>query len=170
MREVPYSTLRSLVAGIDDNFVHLELRDTYGTDVEIPKLRAFLDGKPDDHVWLEQYLSDMRRHTAAGRRCRRLRIVSEPLSDYQRWGATLVPLFRRAGEDARYLPRRQTSTLLLPGNDFYVFDSRTALFLHYSGGGSIVGRELTTEPDVVRTLLDAFERAWALSDVEYLPE
>jgi hypothetical protein len=79
-------------------------------------------------------------HRASGRTCRRARVVSEPLSTYQRWTSSHVELFRDAGEDIRYVPRCELSSIALPDSgDFYVFDDELALFLHYSGNGTNEG-------------------------------
>jgi hypothetical protein len=48
----------------------------------------------------------------------RARIVSEPISEYIQFehGITFANVV--AGEDIRWLPRRQASRLLMPGSDF----------------------------------------------------
>jgi hypothetical protein len=88
--------------------------------------------------------------------------VSEPLSDYQRWTLSHVDAFVDAGEDIRYVPRPTLTSIALPGSgDFYVFDEQTALFLHYAGDGTNASFEITEDPDLVGTCLDAFESVWA---------
>jgi len=62
--------------------------------------------------------------------------VSEPLSEYQQWVSSHVDLFVEAGEDIRNVARQRLTDVLLPGSgDFYVFDNRLVLFLHYAGNG-----------------------------------
>ena len=51
----------------------------------------------------------------AGRSVRRVRIVSEPLSDYQRWSYSIAYPMVEAGEDIRWVPRRLVSSVALPG-------------------------------------------------------
>src|SRR5207253_8038896 len=47
---------------------------------------------------------------------------------YQRWTFSHVERFIEAGEDIRYVPRRQLIDVLLPGaGDFYLFDNRMAV-------------------------------------------
>jgi hypothetical protein len=130
-------------------------------------------GEPDDFAWLGWWLEMLRRHRMAGRTCRRLRVVSEPLSDYQRWTMSHASLFVEAGEDIRYLPRQRLATVALPGSgDFYVFDDELVLFLHYAGNGTNASFEITEDAQVVSGCKEAFEAAWDVATPfrDYRPE
>lgn len=137
MRPATYADLNDLCRGIKRSFVHLETRDSYGTEVELPHMAKWRRGESDDHAWLGWWLEMLQGHRAAGRSCRRARVVSIPLSDYQQWTINHVELIINAGEDIRYVPRSQLVDVVLPGSgDFYVFDDDLALFLHYAGNGT----------------------------------
>lgn len=115
----------------------------------------------------------LRGHRAAGRTCRRARIVSEPLSEYQRWSLSIAEPFVDAGEDIRFVPRPRLATISLPGSgDYYVFDDELVFFLHYAGSGLNAGSEITEDPQIVRTCREAFEAVWKLSVPfsDYRPE
>jgi hypothetical protein len=164
MHPVTYDDLNSLVRGIKKSFVHLETRDSYGTEIEQPHWAKWRRGEPDDSDWLDWYLDVLRGHRAAGRTCRRARIVSEPVSEYQRWTISHVDTFIDAGEDIRYVPRPRLATICLPGSgDFYVFDDELVLFLHYAGTGLNVGFETTEDPQIVQMCREAFEAVWKLA-------
>jgi hypothetical protein len=121
-------------------------------------------GEFDDLSWLDWWLQVLRDHRAAGRTCRRARVVSEPVSLYQRWTLSHVDVFIEAGEDIRYVPRRRLATVFLPGSgDFYVFDDEVVLFLHYAGDGNNVAFETTDDPQTVQTCRQAFETVWDLT-------
>ena len=172
-RPSDYDELGALCEGITTSFVHLETRDAYGTEVEQPHMVKWRRGEPDDHAWLASWLHTLRGHRAAGRTCRRARIVSEPLSEYQLWINSHVDLFVDAGEDIRYAPRPRLTDVLLPGSgDFYVFDDRLVLFLHYAGNGTNTAFEVTDDPQVVTVCRDAFETVWKLAIPfrEYRPD
>lgn len=143
--------------------IHLETRDVYGTATELPHLARWAAGEPDDLLWLHDWCTTLRAHTAAGRSVRRARIVSEPLSDYQLWSYSIALPMIEAGEDIRWVPRRLTSSLRLPGNDFYLIDDRLVVFLHYSGNGSATGKTISTAPDDIELCRNAFDAAWALA-------
>ncbi|WP_412540939.1 hypothetical protein R8Z50_35050 [Longispora sp. K20-0274] len=160
-----------LVAEFEDNFVHLETRDAYGTAVELPYLAKWLAGEHDDLHWLRDWCANLRRKRAAGRSMRRVRVVSEPLSDYQRWSHSIAQPMVDAGEDIRWVPRRRVSSIAFPGNDFYVFDGRLVLFLIYAGNGLATEKLVSTDAADIRLCQSAFEAAWKLSvpHVEYKP-
>jgi hypothetical protein len=164
MRAVTRDDLGALCRGITHSFVHLETRDAYGTEVELTHWAKWLRGEPDDFGWLDWWLEMVRGHRAAGRTCRRLRVVSEPLSDYQRWVLSFTGMFVDAGEDIRYVPRPRLVGLALPGSgDFYVFDKQVALFLHYAGSGINASFEVSEDPDTVESCAQSFEAAWNLA-------
>jgi hypothetical protein len=164
MRPASYDDLNDLCRGITTTFVHLETRDAYGTEVELPHVAAWRRGEPDDFAWLAWWLEMLRGHRAAGRSCRRARVVSEPLSEYQRWVLSHAGMFVDAGEDIRYVARPRLSTVALPGSgDFYVFDDELVLLLHYAGNGTNASFEITEDPQLVRTCLRAFESVWSVA-------
>ncbi len=68
-----------------------------------------------------------------------------------------------AGEDIRWVPRRRVSSVALPGNDFYLFDDRLAVFLLYAGNGLATGKLRSADPADLRLCRSAFEAAWELS-------
>ena len=151
--------------------IHLETRDAYGTDVELPHMARWARGETDDLEWLRGWCATLRVHVAAGKSVRRARIVSEPLSDYQRWSYNIAYPMVEAGEDIRWVPRRLVSSVALPGNDFYLFDDRLAVFLLYAGNGLATGKISSSDPADIRLCRSAFEAAWKLSipHSEYQP-
>lgn len=152
-----------LRSGFDREAVHLEMRDAYGTAVELPHMAKWMAGEPDDLQWLQRWCGTLRGHVKAGRSVRRARVVSEPLSDYQRWSHSIALSMVEAGEDIRWVPRRLVSSVALPGNDFYLFDDRLAVFLLYAGNGLGVGMVSSAVPADLRLCRSAFEAVWKLS-------
>ncbi len=116
MRTSGLDELRHLSRGIQKSFVHLETRDSYGTETELPHLARWRRGEPEDYDWLEQYLEMVRGHRTAGRTCRRARVVSEPLSEYQQWVLSFAALFVDAGEEIRYVSRPRLTSTSLPAS------------------------------------------------------
>lgn len=155
--------------------VHLEMRDVYATDIERDRFATWLRGEPLDPAaeaeWWLPWFELMGRNIEAGKTMRRLRIVSEPVTDYIRFEWLDAAQLVRAGEDVRWLPRRRASKLLLPGNDFWMFDRQTVAFTNFSGGGHVLDHEMTTDPEIVGACSAAFENAWKISipHHEYTP-
>ncbi len=171
MTPVTDEEFEQLLASFDQEAIHLETRDAYGTAVELPHMARWAAGEPDDLEWLQGWCSTLREHVKAGKSVRRARIVSEPLSDYQRWSYSIAYPMVEAGEDIRWVPRRLVSAVALPGNDYYLFDDRLAVFLLYSGNGLAAGRLGSDDPAVIRLCRSAFEAVWKLSvpHREYAP-
>jgi hypothetical protein len=154
-----------LLAACQREAVHLELRDSYALENEAERLARFKavgrrdedNDAPDRRRWLA-LVSGV---TGTGRRVRRARIVSEPVSDYIRyeWAGTNANV--EAGEEIVWLPRRLASAIALPGNDFWLFDDTTAVFSVFTGRGEVAERQLTTDPGTLQLCRSAFEAVWA---------
>lgn len=163
MTSISEAEFERLLVSFERDAIHLETRDAYGTAVELPYMAMWAAGEPDDLAWLEGWCESLREHVKAGRSVRRARIVSEPLSDYQRWSYSIAQPMVDAGEDIRWVPRRLVSSLALPGNDYYLFDDRLAVFLIYAGNGLAVDRVASTDPADLRLCRSAFEAVWQLA-------
>jgi hypothetical protein len=163
MKSIPYAEFNDLFTSFQREALHLEMRDAYGTEVELPHLRKWLTGEPDDTDWLQPWFDTVRAGTEAGKRFRRARIVSEPLSDYQRWVIKDTHLYVEAGEDIRWAPRRLVSTVALPGNDFWLFDDELVVFILFAGNGLVVNNLVTTDAAAIQLCRSSFETVWQLS-------
>ena len=164
----------SLIAGFRREALHLELRDVYAA-ADHSRFRKWLSGEQfdpqDEAEWWRPWREMMGRHREAGRVLRRLRVVSEPVTDYIKFEWLDAAELARDGEDVRWLPRQRGSALLLPGNDLWCFDAETVVFTYLSGKGAVQGYELTTDPELVGQVVAAFEAAWlaATPHGEYQP-
>lgn len=163
MASVTEEEFDRLLSTFERKAIHLETRDAYGTEVELPHMAKWVAGEPDDLAWLQGWCETLRAHVKAGRSVRRARIVSEPLSDYQRWSHSIAHPMVEAGEDIRWVPRRLVSSTAIPGNDFYLFDDRLVVFLHYAGSGLAVGKDASTDPADIELCRASFEAVWQLA-------
>lgn len=136
------------VLGYEHTAFRLETRERYNEPEEAEQVRRFLAGEPD-YAWNEEWAAMMRRRTALGQRMMRVRIVSEPRSDYTRFGLDLARVNVAAGEDIRYLPREQAKDLDLPGHDFWLVDSSRVGILRFGYDDVLLGAEVFTDPAVV---------------------
>jgi len=88
----------------------------------------------------------VRAATAAGRLFSRVRVVSLPLTDYSRyalWGARFA---REAGDDIRYLTREAVDAAEVPAHDFWLFDSRLLLRMHFADDDRFTHAEVIDDP------------------------
>jgi hypothetical protein len=164
----------SLIAGFRREALHLEMRDVYAA-TDHSRFKKWLTGQelsPDDEAaWWRPWREMMSRHREAGRSLRRLRVISEPVTDYIKFEILDAAELVKAGEDVRWLPRQRASALLLPGNDLWCFDAESVVFTYLSGDGEVQGYELTTDPGHVGRVVAAFEAAWptAVPHASYAP-
>ncbi|MEU7829082.1 MULTISPECIES: DUF6879 family protein [unclassified Nonomuraea] len=153
--------------------LHLEMRDGYMLDD--PDYHAWQAGHrldPEDRSsWWRPWLQKIADVIARGVEVRRARIVSEPISNYIRYEYDVTFPNVRAGEEVRWLPRRKTSDLALPGNDFWLFDGEVLLINHFTGEGDWLDVEHVTDIDVIKFSAEAFETVWrrAIPHDQYRP-
>jgi hypothetical protein len=93
----------------------------------------------------------VREATAAGRRFRRVRVVTLPLTDYSRFGVWAAQFTNGAGEDIRYLLRDKAEAIGLPHHDYWLFDSTKLLRMHFDDDDVPLDHEIVADPgEVVR--------------------
>jgi len=158
-----YEEFTALFTRFEREAIHLEMRDSYGTKVELPHMAKWAAGEPDDLEWLRPWCDQVRQQVAEGKRYRRVHVVSEPLSDYQRWSYSIMQPHVDAGTEMRWMPRRQVSEIGFPGNDFWLFDRRLVVFHHYSGNGANIDFTISTSPAAIELCYGAFEVVWPLA-------
>jgi hypothetical protein len=149
--------------------LHLEMRDTYARSELFEAWQAgrSVDRSEADARW-RALLAPL---VARGGDLRRLRIVSEPITEYVRYEFEVTPTSNvAAGEVVRWLPRDRASDLRLPGNDFWLIDD-VLLFNLASGDGDWLGVQQSDDPRVIQFCAESFEAAWArgVDHVDYRP-
>jgi hypothetical protein len=136
------------VLGYEHTAFRLETRERYSEGEETEPMRRFLAGEPD-YAWNEEWAAMMRRRTALGQWMMRVRIVSQPHSDYTRFLLDLARVNAAVGEDIRYLPRDQAKDLDLPDHDFWLIDSTRVGILRFGDDDVLLGAEVSADPAVV---------------------
>jgi hypothetical protein len=123
----------------------LEVRESYNAPREVESFRRFRAGESVDLSWAESWFGMIREAAAEGRRFARVRIVSLPLSEYSRFGLWAARRTSEAGEDIRYLSREIASGLDLPNHDYWLFDSRKLVVMHFGEQDKFQGGEIITD-------------------------
>ncbi|WP_405063235.1 hypothetical protein OG474_16810 [Kribbella sp. NBC_01505] len=158
---MPKSTTE-LLAETTRTALKLEFRDQYMT--EDPGHLAWKAGNLDEAVRAYAGWTEIARQaTARGVEVKRVRVVSEPLSDYIQFEHAVTQRVNiDAGEQIRWVPRQRVSALALPGNDVWILDGSTLQFYFFAGDGRYVGEEVTTNSEAVKLCEAAFEASWEL--------
>ncbi|MET7507839.1 DUF6879 family protein [Streptomyces albidoflavus] len=142
----------------------METRDVYGVPEEDGDFGAFLAGErydlADRGSWWNDFHSTIADAVGRGVSVRRMRVVSEPVTDYIRFEYACTPQNIAAGEEVRWLTRRNARGLLLPASDLWIFDERLVRYSIFSGGGAFVEDLLDDDPATVKSYADACELIW----------
>ncbi len=153
----------------------LELRDRYNVANEKEEFEYWL--RTEDTSLEEKYAStstwhrNVRQARRAGKLWQRVRVVSEPLSDYIRWEHAATRFNEEAGEDIRWLPRHHPAVERLPRHDFWLFDSRWVCVLHFDEEDVPNQYEVIDDPATVLLHCQWRDIAWhyATPHREYAP-
>ncbi|WKK24977.1 hypothetical protein QZH56_04975 [Streptomyces olivoreticuli] len=145
---------------------HLELQDEYRVSIEDGPYAKWRKGEPDDFAWFRPWLDQTHTLTAAGKSIRRVRIVTEPVSEYIRWELELTPMNHEAGEEIRWLPRQHIQdgfNFPASGNDWWLFDGETLAVTHFRPDGRFEGAEIITDPTMVEHAVRVRDQLWSLA-------
>jgi plastocyanin len=153
---------RGELIGNARNVRKVELRDNYAVDDAL--FAAWQAGDSDTVARAANASRDtVAARVAAGTSLRRVKVVSEPLSEYQRFAYDYSAVAVDAGEDIRWVPRRLVSTVLLPGNDCFVLDDTCVIFNVLDGTNGRAEQQLYRDPDVTKLCRGSFDAVWAVS-------
>ncbi|MFF7941857.1 DUF6879 family protein [Nocardia gamkensis] len=139
---------------------HLEVLDSYAEPNEHEPFRRFLADEPDDYTWFQPWTELVQETTSRGVAVTRVRIVTEPHTDYTRFALAVVALNVRAGEDIRYLPRHLAGEV--PPDDFWLFDDNQVIYSAFGESGGWSGA-VTTDPNIAAYSQRLKERFWSLA-------
>ena len=139
---MPMSDLSSLFSDFTRSAFRLETLQTFTIPHDLASYERFLavEPKPDDYN--ATWEASVRKHVAAGKIMQRAKIVRRPFTDYTRYlFAWAIPGNSAAGEDYRILDLTDRD-IGLPDQDFWLFDDRTVLLLHFNKDGTLRDRAL----------------------------
>lgn len=148
-----------------------ECQGDYTVDRE--SVRRWRDGeqRPEDekHRGWVRYIGGLRE---AGIPFERVRMLTEPLTDYLAWMLAITNWNIDAGEEIRWIKESQARELGAPDYDFYVFDDNRVVILNFDGDKVLTGAEVIDDEDVVAEHRAWREKVWpqAVKHREYLFE
>ncbi|MFJ3162126.1 DUF6879 family protein [Streptomyces kanasensis] len=138
----------------------LETRRRYASDEATDMYAQFVAGQPVAWDYADRWSNNVRAQTAQGKRFERVRLVDDPPTVGQLF---LLDNARRncaVGEDIRNLARQEAERLMLPAEDFWLFDSRYVALLNFDDDDNLLDAELISEPAAVNRYAQIRDAAW----------
>lgn len=146
------------LAGYERSAWRFEQQPMYHVGYERRQFDDFLAGHPEPPTKnreLGAWMAQVARQTSEGKTVGRVRVVDDPITDYQRWLRWVDRWNREAGETIDYLSRRHAREVgLIPAvgdQDWWLFDDRRLMLMHFDDIGRSVRVELLEdEPEIVK--------------------
>lgn len=159
-RALTDTQFRRAVLDITASAFRAERQPLYVEEPEEELRRAFLRGDaepPATIPFFQGWYDQVREHVQAGRRIGRVRIHSDPPSDYQRYERWLGIWNERAGEQIRYLTRERAGELGLLDDtctDWWLLDAgqdhQRVIIMTFDAEGRRIANEMVTNPLTVQ--------------------
>ncbi|MBT2530030.1 hypothetical protein J7E91_32905 [Streptomyces sp. ISL-99] len=134
---------RKFFDGFEREAFRFETQPKYTMPNEAASLASFLRGEPKPHDHNSRWHGRVRAYVESGKRIGRVRVVQQPLTDYQRyqlsWG---IPGNVAAGEAIRILDLTVTELDLPTEQDWWMFDDARVVQLNYRPDGTQINREV----------------------------
>jgi hypothetical protein len=132
--------------------------------VDAASLQRWRDGLPFDETeggraW-QSYIRGLRRR---GVPFERVRMLTEPLTDYLRWMLTITYRNIDAGEDIRWIHQAVAVDLGMPTYDFYLFDDQRLAIMHFDDDKVLADLDVTEDPDQLATHRVYRDAVWPLA-------
>lgn len=141
------------LAGFKRSAWRFEQQPSYDIGYEQDQFAAFLAGRPvppTDNPELRAWMKQIADQVTAGKTVGRVRIVDDPLTDYQRWLRWMDRWNIEAGETIDYLSRRRAHDVgLLPAAgraDWWFLDDERLMLMHFNERGVRFKVELVDDP------------------------
>lgn len=153
------SDFRRLVTTFKRSAWRWECQGVYREPSERESFRLWQQGT-QDASFLNGWLETVRAIRADGRTFERVRMVTQPQTDYLRWMFTLSHLNIEAGEDIRWLSEADAKMLGAPPFDYYLLDDELVAVLQFGENG-VTGAEVTDDSQAVEDAQRWRKMAWA---------
>ena len=151
MNLVTGSAFDALFTAFSTSAFRLEARDRYHAPEEQERLARYLAGHGYDAAsrratpWWQL----IHAATGSGKRVERVRIVTEPHTEYTRYALVGAAVNIDGGEHVHYLDRVHARALELPDHDYWLFDDKVVALMHFGENDMFLGAEIRNEPEVL---------------------
>ncbi|MQA07246.1 MAG: hypothetical protein GEU98_01615 [Pseudonocardiaceae bacterium] len=136
-----------------------EAQGVYREPYEQGPLQQFLAGHKPDLSFMDGWLSAVRQGAGAGRRYARVRVLTDPLTDYLRFENSFTHLNVAAGEAVRVITDTRRRELELSSEDFWLFDDEWAAPMHFDDEG-FTHADVITDTATLNRFREIRDLAW----------
>jgi hypothetical protein len=130
-----------------------EVQPAYAIGHERADFESYLGGRPvppTECEWLRPWLDRLAAWNREGKTLRRVRILAEPPTPYQRWLLWGDPWMASAGEINLYMSRSTAQRIGFPlTDDWWEFDDSRVIGMRFTAQGEPHDRSLITDPTTV---------------------
>jgi hypothetical protein len=155
---------------------HLETADNQDVSDEGEPMRRFLAGlppvDPDNYPPSWRTWEDLcDTTTARGVALQRVRIVTEPLTDYIRFLHAISDRNQEHGEDIRWIPRHHLDPADYTPDEWWLLDDSTLAWTLFDDSGDFRGFAITRDPIEVNRAVEIRDTLWprAIPHTQYIP-
>ncbi|MER8234561.1 DUF6879 family protein [Streptomyces sp. NPDC094049] len=142
---------------------HLETRRRYASDEEDEDYSTFLETGEAPMDLDTDWCRNITAQTTAGKYVGRVRVVDSPPTPGQLFLQSYARCNAATGEDVRNIARTDADALLLPAEEFWIFDSRLVAVLRFDESDAWDDVEVITEPAQVLRYVQVRDAATAAS-------
>lgn len=177
MQHLSIEETNTLIRNARHDAFHLEVSDDHSQVAdENEPMRRVLAGLPPFEPgayppsWqaFDDLVSEV---TGRGVTMRRVRIVTEPHTDYVRFLHAMTDRNIKLGEDIRWVPRQRVDACDYTADEWWLIDDAQVAFTLFDTAGDFTGTALTTDPVFVDRCIQVRDGLWgkAIPHDKYVP-
>ncbi|MQA61040.1 MAG: hypothetical protein GEU86_06015 [Actinophytocola sp.] len=159
MTRVDRAGFRELVRSFSRSAFRWECQGVYHEPSEKVPFRLWQEGRPD-YSFMDSWVERVRGWRVEGKTFERVRMVTDPPTDYLRWMFEFTHLNVEAGEDIRWLAEADAKALDAPTHDYYLFDDDVFVILEFGDHG-VVGADIVEDAVAIEGAQRWRRLAWA---------
>lgn len=158
MTRVDRAEFAELVTSFKRSAWRWECQGTYHEPDEAEPFHLWKEGRPDTS-FMDDWVYLVRSWRADGKKFERVRMVTDPPTEYLTWLVSFTHLNVEAGEDIRWMSEADARMLGAPTHDFYILDDDQLVILEFGETG-VVGADVTDDATQLEGALRWRKLAW----------
>ncbi|WP_405137104.1 DUF6879 family protein [Nocardia sp. NBC_01388] len=176
MLYLPVGSGATLLGMAERRAFHLEVEDDHSVSNEDEPMRRWRAGLPP--LDPDNYPPDWKRWedltdaaTARGVALQRVRVVSEPLTEYIRFLHAVTDRNQAHGEEIRWMPRHNLDTAEVTVDEWWLLDDAALAWTLFDQQGDFAGFAVTRDPFDVARAMTVRDTLWAraIPHADYIP-